>query len=411
MIFNLNKIEQKALNITYIPVVLIIFDVSRAFADKVGLIETLLLLMYCIYFILFVRGILTTNIWITIFLCYALILAFFSSDIERTIINYTRVFISLFMFPIAYYQVKTLSDLRKLNLSIIWLIIIFVLNGIVTSTLGIGANPYRGSFVMGIFIYSKLYSGSLALVLIPLWMTSIKRNFYKYVLLFFSFILFILLLLSMRRTAILIPIFGYMIYFFYSHYKKQIVIGFVSIIAFLVLSFPLYKDILYSQMAARRNIFNRNYNIANEGRYLEGAIVLNERFGNEVHWGITLFGDEVFNEYGKYANGYFGTRYLHVDFYKILYTLGTFGLFFYLMIFYNIWGKFQRYKVNISNDPCYREMVGIFVTLFLLSFFISIQGGMFDITFRSILFIYFGALLGVFEDSASKKQRFITQDV
>jgi hypothetical protein len=398
MQLDLNKIKHAILNVANIPVVIIIFDVLRGFTDGVGTLELILLMAYCLYFVVFVKDILTTNYWITIFLIYTFILALDSSNSVRTFQNYSWVFISLFMFPIAYRQVKTLADLKQINISIILLIIIYVINGLITSTLGIGKNPYGGTFVMGAFTFTVLYSGSIALVLLPLIIPDIKSNWVKVIILIFSILLFGLLFLSLRRTAIVIPVLGYFIYFFYSNYKKQISIGFIAAIVLMVVAFPLYESIFMSQMAARGNVFGETYDIEEEGRFLEGGFVVDERLGNNIAWRDALIGKEVFNEYGRYNQGYFGERQMHVDFFKIIYTLGIIGLLLYLMIFVDIWRKYKRFRVHIPNGIYYNEMRGIFVTLFLLSFFISTQGGMLNVSFRSMIFIYLGAILGVFSN-------------
>ncbi|NJM16354.1 MAG: hypothetical protein HC896_14135 [Bacteroidales bacterium] len=58
--------------------------------------------------------------------------------------------------------------------------------------------------------------------------------------------------------------------------------------------------------------------------------------------------------------------------------------------------KFIKYSQYIPNLDYYKEMRNMFPVLVIVSLFISTQGGMFTVTFRAMMFIYFGAILGVF---------------
>jgi hypothetical protein len=391
------KIENRVLNIANIPVVLIIFDVLRGFMGGIGTIETIVMMLYCLYFVLFVKKTLMANIWITIFLLYAFTLALFSTNSVRTYQNFSWVFISMMMYSIAFNHVRTLDDLKQINKSILIVIWIFVINGIVTSQLGIGTNPYGGSFVMGAFAYTTLYSGSIALLLLPLIIFDLKKNYLRIITLVVSAILYGLLFLSLRRTAIIIPVVGYLIYFVYSSYKRVIIAGLLTAAVIMIVSYPLYERILMSQINARGNVFSETYDPTEEGRFLEGRFVMDERLRDDVPFHLTLFGEEVFNEYGKYNDGYFGERQIHVDYYKIIFTLGLTGMILYLLIFWDIGFKFYRFKMALPSDTYLSELKGIFITLFLVSFMVSFMGGMLSVTFRSMIFIYLGAILGVFK--------------
>ena len=400
------RIVRKVFDIANIPIVLIIFDVLRGFVTSgVGTSETVLLLLYCFYFIIFKRGILRFNIWIPIFLVFTFLLGLYSSDTVRTFQNYSWVFISLMMMPIAYQQIQSMDDFRRLNRSVIILIYIFVINGLITAALGIGNNPYGGDFTMGAFSMATLYSGSIALMLLPIILPKMKKKINIHLLLLFSFILFLLLLLSMRRTAIIIPLLGYFIYFFYSSYKKQIILGTIGFVVVMGLTLPLYQDILLRQVASREHAFSDEYDPTEEGRYQEGFFVVNERYGNEIPWFLTLFGNEVFNSYGHYNNGEWGTRPLHVDFYKLLHTTGLIGFILYILIYLKAYLKYVAIRQKIpKNDTYLNEVGGVFVAIVLISLFISTQGAMYVIAFRALMFIYMGAIMGLLKQKAVQRE-------
>lgn len=220
---NLRQQISGLLSIETIPIVVIVFDVLRGFVSGgIGSIEQLLLVAFILYFIIRRKGVLGFNLWIPVFALYTLLFGLYSSDTVRTFQNYIWVVTSLFMMPIAFVSVRSLDSLEKLNWSVIWLIIIFVVNGVITSALGIGENPYGGDFVMGAFSFATLYSGSVALMLLPVILPRITNKVWVYITIAASVILFALLLLSLRRTAIAIPLLGYGIYYFSRVIKNKL---------------------------------------------------------------------------------------------------------------------------------------------------------------------------------------------
>lgn len=388
----------KIVTIETIPVLVIVFDIMRGFVSGgIGSIESLLLLSFILYFLIRRKGVLGFNVWIPVFAIYTLLFGLYSSDTVRTFQNYVWVVTSLFMAPIAFVSVRTLENFDRLNWSTVWLIILFVVNGLVTAALGIGENPYGGDFVMGAFIFATLYSGSIALMLLPVILPRIRNKWWVYTIIFFALILFGLLILSLRRTAILIPLLGYGVYYFFSSYKKQIAIGGLAFFALLAVSFPLYSSILMDQLAARDNVFNSGYNLEEEYRYLETLIVFEERYANSVPWKTTLFGNEVFNSYGNYNEGLWGDRPLHIDYNKLIWETGLVGLGIYLAIFISLSITFFRIQKYTPPDPYYLELKGMFWALFIVVFLISTQGGMFIVAFRAMIFIYLGAILGILD--------------
>ncbi|NJM16353.1 MAG: hypothetical protein HC896_14130 [Bacteroidales bacterium] len=82
----------------------------------------------------------------------------------------------------------------------------------------------------------------------------------------------------------------------------------------LVVTFPLYEQMLLDQFSARDNVFGEEYNVDEELRWVETQAMVRERWLDDVPWLRTLFGQEIFNSYGRYANGDLGLRPLHVDF-------------------------------------------------------------------------------------------------
>ncbi|MBN2524258.1 MAG: hypothetical protein JXB24_13385 [Bacteroidales bacterium] len=381
-----------------VPAIMIGFDVLRSFSSKgIGTSEMFLFLLYTIALtVKAFRKTLNFNPWVYLFFAYLLILSPYTSHHERTYRNLSWLIISISMLPLGYAYIRDIYQFRKLNQSIFWVLILFTANALVTSTLGIGENPYGGALKMGAFIYSVLYSGSIGLLLLPLLLPYIKKPIPKIILYGVSVLVFVFLVLSMRRTAMGIPVIGYFIYFFFTSYKKQIASIFLITATILALTFPFYQEILMDQFSARENVFGSEYNVEEELRWLETLAVVNERWLDDIPWSRTLLGSELFNSSERYAGGAFGRRPLHVDYNKILWGAGLIGMLLYLAIYADMVIKLIRYNKYLPDRRYYKEMKNIFITLLIVSLFISTQGGMFTVTFRAMIFIYFGAILGVF---------------
>ena len=160
-----------------VPAIMIGFDVLRSFSSKgIGTSEMFLFLLYTIALtVKAFRKTLNFNPWVYLFFAYLLILSPYTSHHERTYRNLSWLIISISMLPLGYAYIRDIYQFRKLNQSIFWVLILFTANALVTSTLGIGENPYGGALKMGAFIYSVLYSGSIGLLLLPLLLPYIKK--------------------------------------------------------------------------------------------------------------------------------------------------------------------------------------------------------------------------------------------
>ncbi|NJM16352.1 MAG: hypothetical protein HC896_14125 [Bacteroidales bacterium] len=199
-----------------IPAVTVAFDVARSFiSGGVGSAEMGLLSLYVIILTVFVfKDVISFDPWTYLFFAYIIMIGLYSSSRSTTYKSMAFVIISMSMLPLGYAYIKDIYQFKKLNLSIIAVLVLFALNAIVCAALGIGENPYGGSLRMGAFIYAILYSGSIAILLLPLVFPVTKGVFWKIVTAFFSLIVWVFLVLSMRRTAMGVPIIGFLILLF-----------------------------------------------------------------------------------------------------------------------------------------------------------------------------------------------------
>lgn len=316
------------------------------------------------------------------------------------------------MFPLGYYIINNFKKLKLLNNSIILMMVILIINFVISNYFGIGVAAYTDS--------KEFLTGNLAdhwntltysLLVTPLIIYTTRNRVLLYIL---SIVLLILLIVSLKRIAIFGLVFGYIIFFINEKKKKQKIIYGLTLIALTISMYPLYKSNLTKRFEARsEKLSNMSESIFVEGRYLETFVVWNETFSFDFPM-KSLFGLQPFNSVGNYGNGSFLDRQIHVDYNLILNTTGIIGLILYLLLFIFIYKSYKLYKRQIINKGqgnfYFDRLNSVFQMLFLTQFITSISGDMWIVTFRSIIFIYLGAIIRQFkilsEENHTKKISF-----
>jgi hypothetical protein len=393
----------------YIIPINVLFDVSLAFFEKGGIFpitRALILIGVLLYFInKYPQNTKYYSVSI-IFSLYVLITLIFSNDVIRSLNISLKVIISILFFIVGFNYFNNLKKIRILNNSIIISMIILLLNFILSTVFGIGVDVYTGDddFLAGnlddnwnIFTYSLLISPLILFQYINL-------PKYRLYLLFLMGVNSIILLLSLKRIAVVGLVFGFVVYSFFNFKLGKSLKTILYIIIFLILSFPLYERQLFKRFEAREDRFQSN-SLESEARYAETIYVWDETLSFE-NPKKAILGLQGFYSTRNYADGKFGDRNLHIDYNLIVNTTGLVGLILYLLIFVQIFLNYQNYKkAKIYLPPkFYNMLVGIFFALFITQFLTSFAGQMYMITFRMIIFTYMGAILGFFKYTVQKNQ-------
>lgn len=328
-----------------------------------------------------------------------LILSLFSSNFNISFSSTLKMIITFSMFPIGMIYFDSIEKLKKLNLAVIWIMILVTLNFIITNIFGIGANPYGDSvdFYVGNIKLSAINTPVYALLILTSILTFNKRK-HKFLAIIFAIPTLVFLVLSMKRISILALTLGVIIIFFFSKSKAKFAKWIVLLFLVLIILFPTYKPILNQQISARGNRLEVGI-LEEESRFLETFIVVDKTiFSNNIP--TILFGQEIWNSVGNY-NGKYNERPLHVDFNRLLFGTGLVGLLFYILMYFKIFFHFNKIKsinpININTSE-YTNNYNILRPLFLAIFFgtllISFSGGMMGISHRTIAFLYMGAIIG-----------------
>ena len=344
----------------------------------------------------------TLNIVILSMLIYWFTLSFFSSDLLRSYQFYFKQIVPFLVFLISYNSVFKRDTFHHIAQSFMLILIVGVLFAVISSLFGIGDNSYSRRVENYVSIGlgdGKLYAPAIAIVYLQIFLKHhvTKKNI-KYLINILTFIGIVYLLFSLRRTTILILVFGIGVYYLFEGNLKRISTILIRSSFLLLLTSGFWLNQLTERISMRQSKFEKSYSISDESRYKEFAIVFSEAHNSESISTI-LFGKELFNSPGNYAGGLYKHRMLHTDFTRIFHGSGYIGLLIYLTIFLVIFSDFKKalrrkFLINSNNNLIsLKETKGLFMSFLLLVLLISFSGQMYEITFRTMLFWVIGSVL------------------
>jgi hypothetical protein len=339
--------------------------------------------------------------WTIVFAIYCLVNVLFSTDWNRSLNITLKVLIPMLSFAIGFNSINTIKKLIVLNKSVVFVFVVLIINYLVSQTLGIGKSVYTGGsdFLVGgmddnwnVFTYSVLIT--------PLIVYFMRRQRLKRIwVLSLSVITAMMVVISLKRIAITGLLAGNFIRFTFAPKVLVTIRVLLGIILFLMVSLPFYEDLIKQRIDARSSRFEQGA-LERESRYLETAYVWDEVFSfeNPVK---SIFGLQGFNSVGNYASGRFGARNLHVDYNLIINTIGIIGFLLYFFVFIDIFKKFRKYYFKSPLDiEVKKELKATFYMLFITPFITSLAGQMYHISYRLIVFIYLGSIIGILYQSS-----------
>jgi hypothetical protein len=346
------------------------------------------------------------NIWIyfnlIIFAVYVLVNVVFSTEFFPSLSQSIKILISMLFFIVGLEYFGKSNRFMQLNKSVLIAYVLIFFNVIISNIYNLGEIQYGGdtSFMAG-NLSDNWNLLTYSLLLFPMIYSQYpKTKIPKNIALILFFVLLVFVFLSMKRTAIAGLVIGLLIYGFHnlklrSFFRVVIVSG-----VFLGASYPIYAPILEKRFEARSDRFEEGA-LEEEGRYLETFFVWEEIYEFKKPE-KQLFGLEAFNSRGNYANGLFRDRILHVDYNTIVNTIGLVGLALYLIIFFQIFRRFKRFysKSSLLSLQFKKQLKGTFYALLITQFVTSFGGQMYAVTFRMIIFIYLGAIIGLLKNKA-----------
>jgi len=335
---------------------------------------------------------------IIIFSLYSLTQLVFSQDFLYSLRVTLQIITSLLSFYLGYNIIKNENDLKDYFSQYFFVYIIIIINTIISNYFKLGIDGYtkdQDYVVGGLYDQWSTFSYSILFFPILLQITYTKKK--KLLLIIFVSIVFILLLLSIKRSAIITVFIGLIIFGRYLSTKKQLVLTIVTVLTILFITSPFYLDLFkyrFEQRNKEKKI-NDIYYLQEEGRYLE-FIYLYEKYIFDKPFLEVLFGKKAFDSRGALQGELGIDRQLHVDYTLIFYTIGLIGLFLYFNIYRKlllIIKKLRNFSYSRMNNNFTKILWATSIVLVYCSLYTSLGGQMYNLTFRMMIFMSLGVIL------------------
>ncbi|MFM7317404.1 MAG: hypothetical protein ACKO5E_10685 [bacterium] len=344
---------------------------------------------------------------ILLFIGYCLFQLFFVSNPEKSLNVTLKVCLSIGSFAIGYRLFNSTEQLRRLSVSVVWIYFILAINFVLSQVFQLGQSLYSedSNFRVGnlddawnVFTYSVLLAPFVLHFLND-------RKTLRWLTYVGSVMNGLLVIISIKRIAILGLITGTAIRWMNGTRLKMILRSLLILLIGVALLLPAFEETIAKRIEARSDRFEAGA-LEREGRFMESQYVWEEVFSFD-NPAKSFLGLEGFYSVGNYAEGRFGERQLHVDYNLIVNTIGIVGLILYLAIFFQLAKKMRRLKRDVSGTGVILHST--FWMLLLNQFITSFAGQMYHISYRLIVFVFMGAILGTLYAStnagASRLQR------
>lgn len=338
---------------------------------------------------------------ILVFVAYCFLQLLFVSDLGKSTNITLKICIPIASFALGFRVFNSLENIRKLCVSVLWVYGVLIANFLLSQFFQLGQSVYsdESNFRVGnlddawnVFTYSVL----LAPLVIHFLGSNRKLKWIAYL---GALSNALLVLISIKRIAILGLLTGTAIRWVFTPQIKRVFRSLFLALVGLVLLYPFVQETLSERIEARSDRFETG-SLEREGRYLESQYVWEEvlSFENPMK---NLFGLEGFYSVGNYAGGKFGDRQLHVDYNLIVNTVGLVGLAIYVWVFVQLACRMRKVMaVTDLSAPDQTMLSSTFWMLLLNQFVTSFAGQMYHVSYRLMVFVFLGAILGTFYSSA-----------
>lgn len=335
-----------------------------------------------------------------LFFLLMIIQLFFTEELKYSSKVAAQVIISMSMLFAGYSVFLKHKDFDNLILNLKYIIYFAIIASLFGYLFNIGRSleyTFNDSSGLapeniGLLGSGGMYVPGVVIGLLPLILRVHNSKVERLIILGSAIVLFVFILLNVRRTAILIPILGLLGFFYYSSPKIRLRIFYYLGIGFLILiiSYPLYSKVLDRRVKIRseRGRFEKDF-YKTENRYMDFEDMINSIGSFDQPAKVMLgMGDNLFIDNNAYGNT--SGRMIHPDIPKIFYSMGILGLILYFFIYLSI----LREIIKIPSIGILKDIKAGCFGLFFISVAVSINGSISVFSFRALTFLLIGAFLG-----------------
>jgi hypothetical protein len=290
------------------------------------------------------------NIWSLLIIVYFLLLLNKSSDlvtIRPYVFSVVWLFLLIALIPSLYKKFSTEVILKELSNGCLLILILFILNALASTYYKF--SPMEMYNITSGVMFGNLWAAAfntMPLALFVVFMYGVNEK--KPMHLIISVITFFFIMLTLRRTVIVLSLLGILITLMTLMTREKakslfIVGGVIAVIGFCVYN---YTDFFaeFKERIELRKLDERD--LAEEKRFFEYGLLYDDMF--VYHAYSPWFGYELFNSAGNYGKGVLAERSLHGDIPNIWHSSGLIGVMLYLLMvgtaFLKAFRNSHRYK-------------------------------------------------------------------
>lgn len=314
----------------YLPGFLMIYDFGKNLLDKEGIAAGFngfeMFSIYTIYVLLPMtyHGLAYIKRYFFPILIFTIYLGFridYSISFVNFVTRHGSVTLVLLMMSIGAYSARNILDLNDFKKMILFQLRVFSIVSVVASILKLGPNMYNTGIYYG-FQHAQINGVAVSLGLLPLMLNRKLMQLSRRELLEAVFA-GLLLVISFRRTPVIIIAVGVMFSLIFSTQIRQ---KFISILAVIVVVTTVV--FISSSVGERRSKFDIQVDYQREGRYLEAVNVYEILSADHQ---LLMGNGTTFHNRGMYGFRQ-EDRPLHVPIIQILFGAGFLGAGLFLII-------------------------------------------------------------------------------
>ena len=340
-----------------------------------------------------------------LFLAFTALLVLQSDELLYSLKGYTQVFFSMLMLPAGYLLIDSNRKLLRLNRQFILIIYISVLITAIGYIFNIGKNFNYGEDEqkIGLLGSAGLYTGAVCIALLPILIGSLRQQWMRIATYAVSIVLFIFILLNVRRTAIMIPLVG-LVAFIFTTEKRFTYLTYVLVTAVIIAASSFwYGDMLRDRIEFRAEAgrFESDF-YKTEGRYLEIENLSKEVLSfSDPLASLFGFGHNIYAEHIR--DNQIVRRMYHTDIGRLLYGSGILGMVLYMIFSIKLF--FLADLEKRTRLISIKRLRSVIFALAVINLALMVNGSLNLITLKSAIFLYIGALLRIYHITLKREKQ------
>jgi len=383
--------------ILIIPILNVVSSLATPFfpgALNPGVIRGIVLTLFLFWYLLVVYQKHSLTIPTIVFVFYLFILCWFSSEPLTSLYIYNKVIITSLLFIVSF---QTFNSLEKFNflLRVIVIALFFQeLYFLFSNLTGIGKGSYMDDSVLFGETGVNMTKAMVVFVLtIPTFLRIEENRRWKLLAFILLLVGILIVILGMKRSAILAMMFGFLTYVVFTPFKSRVLQFLPIALVIIILTSPFYFPIIEKRFQSRQERVSMTYNqlqeSESEGRMLEVKFTVEDAL--EEGAARLFFGFDLFLK--KDFNGH--KRMLHVDYMNMLGGAGLVGLGLFLYLYYKIGWFIWLVRQKVKQNNLINELSAMGFSLIAVQAFLSIGGTMQGVNLRGYILFILGAIVSI----------------